>query len=74
MLLQGYFDDSGSHGGEGLYVLGGFLAPSVSWSRFNSEWQHVLNKDPTIAYFKMSEAISHPRGLGDGQEKGLSRN
>jgi hypothetical protein len=58
MLLQGYFDDSGSHGGEGLYVLGGFLAPSVNWSRFDSEWRDVLNKDPTIDYFKMSEAIS----------------
>ena len=42
MLLRGYFDDSGSHGGEGLYVLGGFLAPSVSWSQFDSEWQDVL--------------------------------
>jgi hypothetical protein len=58
MLLQGYFDDSGSHGGEGIYVLGGFLAPSVSWPRFSAEWQNVLNKEPTIDYFKMSEAIS----------------
>jgi uncharacterized protein DUF3800 len=58
MLLQGYFDDSGSHGGEGLYVLGGFLAPSVSWPRFNAEWRGVLKKDPAIVYFKMSEAIS----------------
>jgi len=58
MLLQGYFDDSGSHGGEGLYVLGGFLAPSVSWPRFNAEWHGVLKKDPAIVYFKMSEAIS----------------
>jgi hypothetical protein len=58
MLLQGFFDDSGSHGGEGLYVLGGFLAPDVSWPRFNAEWQAVLKKDPAIDYFKMSEAIS----------------
>lgn len=65
MLLQGYFDDSGSHGGEGLYVLGGFLAPSVSWPTFNADWQDVLKKDPAIAYFKMSEAISL-RGQFDG--------
>jgi hypothetical protein len=58
MQLQGYFDDSGSHGGQGLYVLGGFLAPSVSWSGFKGEWQGVLNQDPDIAYLKMSEAIS----------------
>lgn len=57
MLLQGYFDDSGSHGGEGIYVLGGFLAPSVSWPNFSAEWQNVLNKEPAIDYFKMSEAI-----------------
>ncbi|PPD46554.1 MAG: hypothetical protein CTY15_00575 [Methylocystis sp.] len=64
MLLQGYFDDSGSHGGEGLYVLGGFLAPSVSWPRFEAEWQSVLKKELTIDYFKMSEAISQ-RGQFD---------
>ncbi|RUV59979.1 DUF3800 domain-containing protein [Mesorhizobium sp. M5C.F.Ca.IN.020.29.1.1] len=58
ILLQGYFDDSGSHGGEGIYALGGFLAPGVSWQRFSAEWQGVLNKDPAIDYFKMSEAIS----------------
>lgn len=58
MLLQGYFDDSGSHGGDGLYVLGGFLAPSVNWARFNTEWQQALKKEPAIDYFKMSEAIS----------------
>ncbi|MER9944783.1 DUF3800 domain-containing protein [Mesorhizobium sp. M0092] len=58
MLLQGYFDDSGSHGGDGLYVLGGFLAPDVSWARFSAEWQQALAKEPAIDYFKMSEAIS----------------
>jgi hypothetical protein len=52
MLLQGYFDDSGSHGGEGLYVLSGFLAPSVSWPQFNAEWHGVLKKDPATVYFK----------------------
>ena len=58
MLLQGYFDDSGSHGGDGLYVIGGFLAPDVSWARFIAEWQQALAKEPAIDYFKMSEAIS----------------
>jgi hypothetical protein len=65
MLVQGYFDDSGSHGGEGLYVLGGFLAPYVSWPRFNSEWLSILQRDPDIAYLKTSEAISL-RGEFDG--------
>ena len=62
MLLQGYFDDSGSHGGEeaGCYgVLSGvYLAPSVSWPQFNAEWPDGVLKieGPCYRLFQMSEA------------------
>lgn len=64
MLLQGYFDDSGSHPGGGWYVLGGFLSTAGNWKRFSDAWQEVLQKDPAIGYFKMSEAQNF-----DGQFK-----
>jgi hypothetical protein len=56
MLLQGYFDDSGSHPEGGWYVLAGFIAPAGSWKPFSDAWEAVLRKYPAIEYFKMSEA------------------
>ncbi|WP_338822085.1 hypothetical protein WDM22_38355 [Bradyrhizobium septentrionale] len=65
MLLQGYFDDSGSHAGSNWYVLGGFLSTAANWKLFSDAWQEALRKEPAIDYFKMNEA----RTL-DGQFKG----
>lgn len=56
MLLQGYFDDSGSHPSGGWYVLGGFLSTAGNWKRFSDAWDEALRKDPAIEYFKMSDA------------------
>jgi hypothetical protein len=56
MLLQGFFDDSGSHPESGWYVLAGFISTTGNWKRFSDEWSASLSKDPAIDYFKMSEA------------------
>jgi hypothetical protein len=65
MMLQGYFDDSGSHAGSNWYVLGGFLSTAANWKQFSDAWQEALRKEPAIDYFKMNKA----RTL-DGQFKG----
>jgi len=54
--LQVVIDDSGR--GDETLVLGGCILPVEVWLSFTDQWQKVLDEAPTIAYFKMSEAIS----------------
>jgi hypothetical protein len=59
MILQtGYFDDSGSDIGSRWYVLGGFCASVEDWKIVSTRWHQTLNKEPSLQYFKMSEAMA----------------
>jgi hypothetical protein len=64
MILQGYFDDSGSDAGSKYYVLGGFIAAVEEWKAVSERWAKVRDKEPSLRYFKMSEAMAM-----DGQFK-----
>ena len=55
-VLQGFFDDSGSHASDPYYVLAGFISTVESWESFSDEWRAKLNEYPGLQYFKMSEA------------------
>lgn len=62
--LRAYMDESGTHGGSRVAVVGGCVAFSKDWSLWNSQWQPILknpgdNKKP-LAYFHSREA-SHSR-------------
>jgi hypothetical protein len=60
MLLQGYFDDSGTHEGRNadyVCVLGGFMAPVENWKAFSIDWAAKLDENPGIRYFRMTEAM-----------------
>jgi hypothetical protein len=54
----GYFDDSGSHFGSQWYVLAGFIASVEQWKTVSTKWAQVLDKEPSLSYFKMSEAMA----------------
>lgn len=57
MILQGYYDDSGSHDESPVYVVGGFLSDTNTWAAFTDEWQATLSKGPfPIDYLHMKEA------------------
>jgi hypothetical protein len=56
LMLQGYFDDSGSDGKQVGFVLAGYVLPAELWAEFSDAWQSELKRDPKIEYFKMSEA------------------
>jgi len=56
MLLNGYFDDSGSHPESPIFVLGGLVSTVDSWKLFSAEWDAKLRQEPSIEYLKMSEA------------------
>jgi hypothetical protein len=65
MLLQGYFDDSGSEPNSPVFVLGGLVSTVDRWKEFSDEWLAICRQEPSIDYFKMSEAHS-----GTGQFQG----
>ena len=56
MVLQGFFDDSGTHLQSPLFVLGGFIATSEQWEEFSHEWDATLKREPPIRYLRMNEA------------------
>jgi hypothetical protein len=59
MVLQaGYFDDSGSDAKSKYYVLAGFIASVDQWRTVSTKWRQILDKEPRLAYFKMSEAMN----------------
>lgn len=41
-LLQGYFDDSGTHRGSDIVVWAGFLATEERWTAFEKDWRDLL--------------------------------
>jgi hypothetical protein len=57
MILQGYFDDSGTSKGQFVCVIAGFISTVERWKSFSEEWQAKLNEDPKLAYFRMSDAM-----------------
>ncbi len=56
LMLQGYFDDSGSDGTRPPFVLAGFILPAERWEKFSDEWMIECHREPRIEYFKMREA------------------
>lgn len=57
IMLQAYLDDSGSEPNSPIYCLAGYLANVGQWKRFSPAWKAALLADPSIDYFKMSEAM-----------------
>ena len=53
---QAFIDDSVTPGGQGFFVLAGFIAPAANWAQFSDNWQAVLDLEPRLDYFKMNEA------------------
>jgi hypothetical protein len=72
MILQtGYFDDSGSDVGSQYYVLAGFIASVEDWKAVSTKWAAILAKEPSLDYFKMSEAMAMDGQFRRGWSKSL---
>ncbi len=54
IVLDGYFDESGTHDGSETIVVAGFLALANAWRSFGEEWNAAL-KDYQIPFFHMSK-------------------
>lgn len=57
-MVVAFVDDSGSGGDSEFSILAGYSASDITWNSFSPDWQDVLDLDPKIEYFKMSEAES----------------
>jgi len=44
-LVKAYFDDSGTHKGAPVIVIGGLLGPEAAWEAFDAQWTDLL-KEP----------------------------
>jgi hypothetical protein len=69
-VLKAFVDDSGSGGDSTWYVLAGYVGTVEGWDSFDDQWRSVLQQEPSINYFKASEAESlRP----DGQWAGITK-
>ena len=75
MVLQAFLDDSYGPNAvkDPYFVLAGFIGTYSNWATFAGEWKAELDRDPTLQYFKMNEAVrtkSGPwKGIGDIERK-----
>ena len=68
VILQGFVDDSGSGKTEPFFALGGFISTYENWARFADAWCAALRAEPSIPYFKMSNAYAK-RGVFNGWDR-----
>ncbi len=66
-MLEGYFDDSGTHNHSNIVTWAGFIADPLQWKIFDSQWQNLLNKWH-IKRFHMYDIVH-----GDGECVGWSQ-
>jgi hypothetical protein len=62
MILQTFIDDSGTHGKEPFFSLGGFISTSDKWAQFADAWKAELDRKPSIPYFSMRSAFNPQHG------------
>lgn len=63
LMLQAFFDDSGTGLDSPAFVFAGYAADHAKWESFSIEWDRVLKrphrlKPNGLAYFKASEAMA----------------
>jgi hypothetical protein len=56
-MLQGFGDDTGK-GNEPVFALGGFVASVEQWMDFADAWDAKIKEEPSIGYFKASDAAA----------------
>jgi hypothetical protein len=68
-VLNAFIDDSASAEPGRKLVLAGYVHRATRWMKFSDAWQVLLDEEPSIKYFKMSEAESR-KGQFLGWEDG----
>jgi Protein of unknown function (DUF3800) len=60
LLFNAYYDESGTHNGSPITVLGGFLGEAIHWAEFEREWRKVLVKH-NLRYVRAKQ-LFHKQG------------
>jgi len=61
IVLDGYFDESGTHKGSETIVVAGFLAHVDAWRAFESHWKAAL-REYGLSFFHMSDFAQRAKG------------
>lgn len=67
-VFVAYFDESGTQRGSPIVAVAGFIAPDKQWSRFQAEWEKVLQQEG-ISFFHATDWENR-----QGQFKGWDNN
>jgi hypothetical protein len=59
VVIEGFFDESGTHKGAPLVVVAGFVGDRKVWKSFTKEWRKCL-KDAGIRYFHAKDPKCEP--------------
>jgi len=65
VIMKTFADDSG---GDGAYVVAGYVSFVDVWDRFSCEWRDVLLENPSIKYFRNNEALGLKNQFANFQE------
>jgi hypothetical protein len=72
-MLAAYLDDSGTHGGSPLAVVGGAVGTLAEWIKFSKLWKRELRRH-NLEFFRMADFVSGYgayRGWGDSKKRNL---
>ena len=76
-MLQAYLDDSGTHDGSPVVVIGGLIGPPDNWDRFEKQWVSLmkapLSGKPPVRAFHLSHLIGHHGEFRDYKQGEVDR-
>ena len=56
LMYRGFFDESNRNKADVKFLIAGWVSPVEEWELFSQSWQECLSEEPSIEYFKNSEA------------------
>lgn len=81
-MLQGYFDDSGTHDSSDVVVWAGFIGTPDQWAKLSDDWNARLRapfagepgrQKPPLAMFHLAECVSKKGAFRDYSEAECDR-
>src|SRR5260370_13380352 len=73
VLLRAFVDDSSDTGDDGIFALGGFVAPIDHWTHFATDWGDALRDPPRINYYKTNYALGAKKDFNGWRSEKIHR-
>lgn len=68
LLLEGYFDDSGTHEGSDAVTVAGYVSAPELWAELVEEWKEALN-EWGLKYFHMTDFANRVKSYADWTDR-----